>query len=118
MIRKEITVTNKTGLHARPASMFVQKASKFKSSIMIEKEDKTINAKSIISVLSGGIANVAQLIETDATMIDKRTYIFRINCVCKLIRFRFFNKLPKSLFSIIVYCRKNSNRKTLKDERE
>jgi phosphocarrier protein HPr len=56
MIRKEITVTNKTGLHARPASMFVQKASKFKSSIMIEKEDKTINAKSIISVLSGGIA--------------------------------------------------------------
>jgi len=56
MIRKEITVTNKTGLHARPASMFVQKASKFKSSIMIEKENKTINAKSIISVLSGGIA--------------------------------------------------------------
>ncbi|MGI6606607.1 MAG: HPr family phosphocarrier protein [Peptococcia bacterium] len=56
MIKKEITVMNKTGLHARPASMFVQKASKFKSSIMIEKEDKTINAKSIISVLSGGIA--------------------------------------------------------------
>jgi phosphocarrier protein HPr len=55
MIKKEITIMNKTGLHARPASMFVQKASKFKSSIMIEKEDKTINAKSIISVLSGGM---------------------------------------------------------------
>ncbi len=56
MIKKELTIMNKTGLHARPASMFVQKASKFKSSIMIEKEDKTINAKSIISVLSGGIS--------------------------------------------------------------
>mgnify|MGYP000853788546 FL=1 len=55
MIKKEITIMNKTGLHARPASMFVQKASKFKSSIMIEKEDKKINAKSIISVLSGGM---------------------------------------------------------------
>lgn len=56
MIKKELTIMNKTGLHARPASMFVQKASKFKSSIMIEKEDKKINAKSIISVLSGGIS--------------------------------------------------------------
>ncbi|HHZ16888.1 MAG TPA: HPr family phosphocarrier protein [Peptococcaceae bacterium] len=55
MIKREITITNKTGLHARPASMFVQTAGKFKSSVTIEKEDKTINAKSIISVLSGGI---------------------------------------------------------------
>ncbi|MDD2211925.1 MAG: HPr family phosphocarrier protein [Clostridia bacterium] len=61
MIKKEITVTNETGLHARPASMFVQKASKFKSSIVIEKGDKTINAKSIISVLSGGIGKGTQI---------------------------------------------------------
>ena len=40
MIKREITITNKTGLHARPASMFVQTAGKFKSSVTIEKETK------------------------------------------------------------------------------
>lgn len=55
MIVKEIIVKNESGLHARPAALFVQKANKYKSSVNIEVGEKKINGKSIISVLSGGI---------------------------------------------------------------
>ncbi|MBO8162027.1 MAG: HPr family phosphocarrier protein [Thermosipho sp. (in: Bacteria)] len=55
MVEKTITVKNKTGLHARPASQFVQSASRFKSNITISKEGKVADAKSIIEVLSIGI---------------------------------------------------------------
>ena len=47
-------VKNETGLHARPASLFVQKAAKYKSTIKVKKDGKEANAKSIISVLSLG----------------------------------------------------------------
>ncbi len=50
----EITLTNELGLHARPAAMLVQQASKFKSRIQIEKDDRKANAKSIVEVLSLG----------------------------------------------------------------
>jgi phosphocarrier protein len=56
MTYKEITVTNKTGLHARPASEFVKKASSFKSNITLSCKGKDINAKSIIGILSAGIS--------------------------------------------------------------
>lgn len=55
MIRKEVIIANKSGLHARPASQFVQTANKFKSSIYVEKNDKRLNGKSILSILSGCI---------------------------------------------------------------
>lgn len=55
MVKKEISVQNKTGLHARPASEFVKKASLFTSNIIIEFENRTINAKSIVGILSAGI---------------------------------------------------------------
>jgi len=55
MYSQEVTIENKTGLHARPASLFVKTASKFKSDIMVDKNSKTGNAKSIISILSLGI---------------------------------------------------------------
>lgn len=61
MIKKEIVITNKTGLHARPATKFVQAAGKFKSSIQLIKDGKTLNAKSIVSVLSGGIGKGSKL---------------------------------------------------------
>ena len=51
MVEKEIEVINKLGLHARPAAMLVQKASKFKSEIKLQKEDIEVNAKSILSVM-------------------------------------------------------------------
>ena len=56
MISRSLTITNSVGLHARPATFFVQKANTFKSSIWIEKEDCRVNAKSLLGVLSLGIS--------------------------------------------------------------
>ncbi|SHK31543.1 HPr family phosphocarrier protein [Paramaledivibacter caminithermalis] len=55
MYKKEVVVKNENGLHARPASLFIQKASKFKSEINLQIGDKSIDAKSILAVLSAGI---------------------------------------------------------------
>lgn len=55
MYSKEVTVTNDVGLHARPATFFIQKANEYKSSIWVEKEERRINAKSLLGVLSLGI---------------------------------------------------------------
>ena len=61
MISKAITITNETGLHARPASMFVNTASKFKSELMVKKGEKRVNAKSILAILSMGITKGAEI---------------------------------------------------------
>jgi len=55
MLVKEITVKNQVGLHARPATFFIQKANEYKSSIWVEKEGRRVNAKSLLGVLSLGI---------------------------------------------------------------
>ncbi len=55
MYTKEITVKNEVGLHARPATYFIQKANEFKSGIWVEKEERRVNAKSLLGVLSLGI---------------------------------------------------------------
>ena len=55
MYAKEITVKNEVGLHARPATYFIQKANEFKSGIWVEKEERRVNAKSLLGVLSLGI---------------------------------------------------------------
>ena len=55
MVSREVTVTNSVGLHARPATFFIQKANEFKSSIYVEKEERRINAKSLLGLLSLGI---------------------------------------------------------------
>ena len=55
MVTKEAVINNQVGLHARPATFFIQKANEFKSSIWIEKEDRRVNAKSLLGVLSLGI---------------------------------------------------------------
>ena len=56
MISRSVTVKNSVGLHARPATFFIQKANSFKSSIWVEKEDCRVNAKSLLGVLSLGIS--------------------------------------------------------------
>ena len=56
MISRDVTVTNASGLHARPATFFIQKSNTFKSSIWVEKGDRRVNAKSLLGVLSLGIA--------------------------------------------------------------
>jgi len=55
MISRSVTVKNSVGLHARPATFFIQKANSYKSSIWVEKEDCRVNAKSLLGVLSLGI---------------------------------------------------------------
>jgi phosphocarrier protein len=55
MVLKEITVLNQVGLHARPATFFIQKANEYKSSIWIEKDERRVNAKSLLGVLSLGV---------------------------------------------------------------
>ncbi len=55
MCVKEVLVENQVGLHARPATFFIQKANEFKASIWVEKEERRVNAKSLLGVLSLGI---------------------------------------------------------------
>ena len=55
MCVKEVLVQNQVGLHARPATFFIQKANEYKSSSWVEKEERRVNAKSLLGVLSLGI---------------------------------------------------------------
>ena len=55
MFSKDVVVQNQVGLHARPATFFIQKANEFKASIWVEKDERRVNAKSLLGVLSLGI---------------------------------------------------------------
>ncbi|MEE0970703.1 MAG: HPr family phosphocarrier protein [Clostridia bacterium] len=57
MISREVKITNTIGLHARPATFFIQKANSYKASIWVEKDERRVNAKSLLGVLSLGISN-------------------------------------------------------------
>jgi len=61
MVSKEIVINNPQGLHARPATLLVQKATRYKSEVIIEKNGKSANAKSLIGVLSLGISKGASI---------------------------------------------------------
>lgn len=68
MLSKTIVVQNQVGLHARPATFFIQKSNEFKSSIWVEKDDRRVNAKSLLGVLSLGITKGMEItIITDGT---------------------------------------------------
>lgn len=55
MITRDVTIKNSVGLHARPATFFIQKANQYKSTIWVEKDERRVNAKSLLGVLSLGI---------------------------------------------------------------
>lgn len=55
MYSKTAAVKNQVGLHARPATFFIQKANEYKSNIWVEKDERRVNAKSLLGVLSMGI---------------------------------------------------------------
>ena len=61
MISKEVTVLNQVGLHARPATFFIQKANEFKSGIWVVKDERKVNAKSLLGVLSLGITRGTEI---------------------------------------------------------
>ena len=56
MFTKNVTITNTIGLHARPATFFIQKANSYNCSVWVEKDERKVNAKSLLGVLSLGIA--------------------------------------------------------------
>lgn len=51
MIEKELTISNKHGLHARPAAQFVKTSNKYRSEIWVEKDEERINGKSIMGLM-------------------------------------------------------------------
>lgn len=55
MHKEKVQLKNETGLHARPASMFVKEASKYSSDIIMIKDGKQFNGKSIMGILSMGV---------------------------------------------------------------
>ena len=55
MVIKSVTINNQVGLRARPATFFIQKANEYRCSIWVEKDDRKVNAKSLLGVLSLGI---------------------------------------------------------------
>jgi len=61
-MERTVTLGSKSGLHARPAAVFVQQAKGFQSQITLSKNDKTVNAKSILSVLTLGAEHGDQVV--------------------------------------------------------
>lgn len=57
MVQKQVEVSLKNGLQARPAALFVQEANRFQADIFIEKDGKTVNAKSIMGIMSLAIGS-------------------------------------------------------------
>lgn len=61
MAKSLVVVKLKTGLHARPAALFVQEANKFSAEIFVEKDDKKVNAKSIMGIMSLAISSGTEI---------------------------------------------------------
>ncbi len=61
MYSSSVKVLNQVGLHARPATFFIQKSNEFKSSVWVEKDERRVNAKSLLGVLSLGIAGDTEI---------------------------------------------------------
>ncbi|EGK10870.1 HPr family phosphocarrier protein [Kroppenstedtia eburnea] len=61
MTEKNVTVNLKTGLHARPAALFVQEANKYSSEVFVSKNNKKVNAKSIMGIMSLAVAHGSEI---------------------------------------------------------
>lgn len=85
MFSKEATINNQVGLYARPATFFIQKANEFRSTILIEKENRKVNAKSLLGVLSLGITKGTTIV-VSAEGADEED---AVNSLCSLISSNF-----------------------------
>ena len=61
MYDKKVTVQNQVGLHARPATFFIQKANEYKATVWVEKDERRVNSKSLLGVLSLGIVGGTEI---------------------------------------------------------
>ncbi len=82
MFVKDVMVQNKVGLHARPATFFIQKANEYKSSIWVEREDRRVNAKSLLGVLSLGIVGGTPI----SIIADGADEEAAVECLVKLVQ--------------------------------
>lgn len=87
-MEKQVVIMNETGLHARPAAIFVKTANKYKCNITINKEGKSANAKSIMSILSLGVSK-GNKISIHASGVDEEK---ALNELISLIEDRFGEK--------------------------
>ncbi len=85
MFSKEVTVQNQVGLYARPATFFIQKANEFKSTVMVAKDDRRVNAKSLLGVLSLGITR-GTTITVSAEGSDEEA---AVTALCELVESNF-----------------------------
>ena len=88
MYVKEVVVKNQVGLYARPATFFIQKANEFQSSIWVEKEERRVNAKSLLGILSLGVT-VDTEIKIIADGIDEEA---AVDSLAKLVEVGFFEE--------------------------
>lgn len=84
-MQKTVTIENSTGLHARPASKFIQTASKFKSEIFVIKDGNKINAKSIMGIMAAGISKGTEII-IEANGADEEE---AVNSLVELVESKF-----------------------------
>lgn len=61
MEKRDFTITSETGIHARPATILVQAASKYNSDVTLSYEGKSVNLKSIMGVMSLGVGQGADV---------------------------------------------------------
>ena len=85
MLTKDIVVNNQVGLHARPATFFIQKANEYRCGIWVEREDRRVNAKSLLGVLSLGITKGS----TIRIIADGSDEQLAIDGLCELINSNF-----------------------------
>ncbi|MCL1835004.1 MAG: HPr family phosphocarrier protein [Oscillospiraceae bacterium] len=81
MYEKKATITKEVGLHARPATFLIQRANGFASSIWIEKDERRVNAKSLLGVLSLGVSQDS----TISIIADGSDEVEAVDALCKLI---------------------------------
>ena len=81
MYSQDAVVNNQVGLHARPATFFIQKANEYKCSIWLEREERKVNAKSLLGVLSLGIVK-GTAIKLTADGVDEKE---AVDALCEMI---------------------------------
>ena len=85
MYSQNVTINNEVGLHARPATFFIQKANEYKCGIWVEKEERRVNAKSLLGVLSLGIVK-GTTITLIADGVDEKE---AVTALCEMISSNF-----------------------------
>ena len=84
MIKRSVRLLNRSGLHARPASIFVRSCQQYRSEIWIQRGEERINAKSIMNILAMGVTYDTELLliidgEDEQEAMEELTGLFERN---------------------------------------